>query len=201
MRRKVLLAVLALTLVVPVLAQDTPEAGGVCCVPPGGGAAQHWAQLRTCPNGWTPVPLAECGIVQPTPVPTEVPTPVPTVVPPDPPYVPKDVAVPTYVQWVMNLAASWYGKTLILPAGIMAILIWLTELLKTMAPRLRGRWAYACTATISALGVLASLAADLKLEKGEWWPALFALLGIVAAALGYRLTTGKLIARASSGRK
>ncbi len=183
------LAVLVVSLAVPAMwAQEELASGGVCCKAVGG-ETTYYPMLGKCPPGTVQVDLAECGIVVPTPTPVVVPTVVPTPVPDDE-VVPKEVKIPAMFKWLFDFATGIYGKTLLIPAGVSGVLIFLTGVLTRLAPKLEGRWAYACTAALGGIAVLMEVSADGALTSGEYWTTFLAILGIGGGPFLYNFTFG-----------
>ena len=171
-----LVAILALV-AAPTWAQEDMDAGTICCRELATGKVEAWvAPVGMCPDGWERVSQDLCpGMIPPTPVPT----------PAD--FTPKDITVGSFWSYVIELIGKNLGKAVAIPAGLAALLIWITGLLRIWVPKLEGRAAYAVTVAVTSLTTLAVVAEDAIVSPGEWATVLVALVAMVAAPFGYNL--------------
>ena len=171
MRRVFVLSMLLIALALPLAAQEQAAPEMIYCCNGTGGMIHISAEV--CPDGWR-----VC-----TPAPTVVPTAVPTPAP----FEPKEVEVPSVVEWLLDMAASWYGKVIVLPAGLGILLSYLSTLLTAWIPKLRGRWAFVAVTASSTIATLIAVASDGQLDKNEYAVVVVALLAIPFAIAGYHL--------------
>ncbi len=177
MRKLWLLVVVSLLLASVAFAQAPPK----CCIAPNGVTTPADPLLgpTLCPTGWRGVP-------EPCPVPTVVPTAIPGGTYGD--YTPKEIEVPGIVRTVLDLAASKWGKAIILPAFLGPLLLYVVGLLKRLLPTLTGRKAFWVTVAVGFVEMIGVVVADARVDVGEMSTVVMGVLTLVAAVGGYKLS-------------
>ncbi|HPS78980.1 MAG TPA: hypothetical protein PLS53_12555 [Thermoanaerobaculaceae bacterium] len=177
------LAVVLAALAVPTWAQDTMAGGGVCCKAPGGETA-HYPMLGKCPPGTTQVGLAECRLVEPTPIPTVAPDPTPVPTPWEPG---KETHVPSWLLWLLGLAANKFTLPVAFGAVVIAVVAGARQLLALFGAKLGQKATYLAALLVSFLTAAGDAVADGVIAGQEWVVLLTTLATFVAAVAGYKL--------------
>ena len=168
-------SVFVLSIIVALAAGIAAAQDPVSCISPAGEckAAAPIYGPTFCPAGFAPS-FEACPVVAPSATPVTAAK-------------PKPIEAPRWVKWLLDIAATKWGKAVLLPVFLGPLLLQFVGLLKRLAPGLQGWKANIVAGLVALFETAAVVAADSRLEPLELSTVAMALAIFLAGIAGYKL--------------